>query len=64
MQWLRCKNLLKEGCIPLSEFDQLTNKRIDRIITYAEEQLELQRKFIEEERAKQEKEAARGRSKY
>lgn len=57
--WLRCRELLKEGCIDIETFDRLPRKRIERIIRLQEERLEEQQRYIEEQRKKQEREAAR-----
>ena len=53
--WLRCRDILKEGCIPLETFDNMTRKRITRIIEQQEERLRLQQEYLEAERKKQEK---------
>ena len=53
--WLRCKDVLKEGCIPLETFDNMTRRRISRIIERQEERLRLQQEYLENERKKQEK---------
>ena len=57
--WLRCRELLKEGCIDIETFDRLPRKRIERIIRLQEERIEQQNKYLEEERKKQEREAAK-----
>ena len=53
--WLRCRDILKEGCITLETFDNMTRKRITRIIEQQEERLRLQQEYLEAERKKQEK---------
>ena len=53
--WLRRRDILKEGCIPLETFDNMTRKRITRIIEQQEERLRLQQEYLEAERKKQEK---------
>ena len=53
--WLRCRDILKEGCIPLETFDNMTRKRITRIIEQQEGRLRLQQEYLEAERKKQEK---------
>ena len=53
--WLRCRELLKEGCIPIETFDRLTKKRIERILTLQEKRLEEQAKALEEQRKEQER---------
>ena len=54
--WLRCKILLKEGAIPIETFDQLTRRRIMRIIELNEQILEEQRRQMENEKKKQSRE--------
>ena len=51
----KCKDILKEGCIPLETFDNMTRRRISRIIEQQEERLRLQQEYLENERKKQER---------
>ena len=57
--WLRAKELLKEGCMSIETFDNMTYKRIDSILKLREKQLEEQQKYMEEQRKQQEREMAR-----
>lgn len=50
---------MKEGCIPLTEFDKMTNRRIQRLLAQQEERLKQQQEYMERERKKQEKEMNR-----
>lgn len=47
--------MLKHGAIPLETFDQMTNKRIYRILEMQAEILEEQNKEMEKQRAEQDK---------
>lgn len=53
--WLRAKDLLKEACFSLEEFDNMTNKRIERILDAQEERLKLQHEQMERERKDQDR---------
>ena len=57
--WLRAKELLKEGCWSIETFDNMTNKRIQRLLKLREQQLEEQHKYMEEQRKQQERDMAR-----
>ena len=54
--WLRCKALLKEGTIPIETFDNMTRKRIMRIVELQEQILDEQRRQMENEKKKQDRE--------
>lgn len=59
--WLLLRDLFREGGggISLSEFDELTNKRIRRIIDEQQKNLERQRQEFEKMQEEQERKSAR-----
>ena len=55
-RWLYSRDLLEKGGIPLDIYDQMTSKRIDRIIKLQEQRMEERKKAMEEQRDKQDRE--------
>ena len=55
MRWLYSRELLEKGGIPLETYDQLTPRRIDRIIKLQEQRMEERRKAMEKQREEQER---------
>lgn len=61
--WIRNCELFKDAAIDILTFDQLPKKRIVRLLRLQEERLEEQQKYLENLRARQEREADRNRNK-
>ena len=57
MRWLYSRDLLDKGGIPLETYDNLTPRRIDRLIKLQEQRLEERQKAIEKQREEQERKA-------
>lgn len=57
MRWLYSRELLEKGGIPLETYDQLTPRRIDRIIKLQEQRMEERQKAIAKQREEQERKA-------
>ena len=55
MRWLYSRELLEKGGIPLETYDNMTQRRIDRIIKLQEQRMEERRKAIEKQREEQER---------
>ena len=55
MRWLYSRELLEKGGIPLDTYDQMTPRRIDRIIKLQEQRMEERQKAINKQREEQER---------
>lgn len=63
MRWLYSRDLLEKGGIPLETFDNLTPRRIDRIMKIQEQRMEERQKAIEKQRSEQERKAKEAQNK-
>ena len=57
MRWLYSRELLDKGGIPLDVYDQMTPRRIDRLIKLQEERLKERQQALEKQRQDQERNA-------
>jgi hypothetical protein len=55
MRWLYIRDLFDKGGIPIETYDNLTAKRISRLIKLQEERLKERQKAIEKQREEQER---------
>ena len=63
MRWLYSRDLLEKGGIPLETYDNLTPRRIDRIIKLQEQRMEERQKALDKQRAEQERKAKEAQNK-
>lgn len=63
MRWLYSRDLLEKGGIPLETYDNLTPRRIDRIIKLQEQRMEERQKALDKQRADQERKAKEAQNK-
>ena len=55
LRWLYSRDLLGKGGIPIETFDNMTPKRINRIIKLQEQRMEERNKALEEQRKEQDR---------
>ena len=63
MRWLYSRDLLEKGGIPLETYDNMTPRRIDRIIKLQEQRMEERKKAIDKQREDQERKSKLAQSK-
>jgi hypothetical protein len=52
--WVACRDLFEKGGLSIEEFDNMTMRRIRRIMKIQEQRLEERQKALEEQRKQQE----------